>query len=64
MDRTKEEKEVVGYDTSDDMWSPSAVCADCPSDSHSEILRGDEWGGSQPYCEVCGRAIDVTVVTT
>lgn len=56
---------IVGYDTTIDGNSPSAICAECGSNDFGPAIReGDEWGTDQDQCccEWCGEVIDVEVV--
>lgn len=56
------EPAIIGYDTSEDAYDLSVLCAEC-SDQHGDehgtpLYAGDEWGGEMPRCKHCGAELE------
>ena len=53
------DREIIGYDTSNDAHDLSVICADCAEERGDEggspIYAGDEWGvvGDEHRCKYC-----------
>lgn len=55
------EMELVGFDTSTDGYTLTAVCVDCGSPSDGPfIYAGDLWGEHTLRCSECGTNIPIT----